>query len=217
MIEINNLSKIYNQRPVLNQVSLTINKGDQISIQGASGSGKSTLLYLVGGLEKSDGGNVSIGDFNLDQASEDDLAIFRNNNIGFIFQFHFLLPNINVEDNMLLPGRIGGYDLKEIKNRIQNLGDYLGITDLFKKYPYQLSGGEQQRVNIVRAFSLNPPIVLCDEPTGNLDSENTERVVSLLKKLAQENETTLIVVTHDNEVAKNFSLNFVMKDGALFQ
>ncbi len=217
MIRVKNLSKAYNQRTVLNDVSFVLNQGEHCSIRGASGSGKSTLLYLLGGLEHPDQGDVFINDFKVSGAGEDDLAKFRNTSLGFIFQFHFLLPNLTVRDNLLLPARIGKVLSDEIVSRVEGMAEELQVSHCMDQYPYQLSGGEQQRVNIVRAFSLNPPIVLCDEPTGNLDSENTRRVVDLLKNTAAESNTTLVVVTHDQEVGGVFSHQWTMVDGKLIQ
>lgn len=216
MINVQKVSKFYGETQVLDAVDFKMNQGDHCSIKGASGSGKSTFLYLLGGLETIDYGSVSILDFQLDNSNESDLADFRNQHIGFIFQFHFLLPSIKVKDNLLLPARIGGVLDKEVQQRIQSMVDFLGIEYCLEKYPFQLSGGEQQRVNIVRAFSLNPELVLCDEPTGNLDSENTEKVVRLIKDFAKENGTSLIVVTHDNEVASEFDHHYEMRDGVLY-
>lgn len=215
MIQVKDLSKIYNQRKVLSKVDLTLETGTHCAIRGASGSGKSTLLYLMGGLEKADEGSININGFDICSADEDDLAGFRNDNIGFIFQFHFLLPNLTVRDNLLLPARIGKKLTSELVSRTESLAEHLEVASLMNQYPYQLSGGEQQRVNIIRAFSLNPPIVLCDEPTGNLDSHNTKKVVDLLKSIATESQSTLVVVTHDVDVAKEFNQQLFMQDGKL--
>ena len=188
---------------------------EQYAIVGSSGSGKSTLLYMMGGLERPDTGKVVIDGKNLATLGDGPLAKFRNKSVGFIFQFHFLLPSITNIKNILLPCEIGGGDMTRVKKMTQELAEYLDVAHCLKKFPYQLSGGEQQRINIIRALSMRPQLLLCDEPTGNLDSENSSKVTELLKKLAKEFGATLIVVTHDRAIANSFNNKFVMKDGRL--
>ena len=170
----------------------------------------------MGGLDRPSEGEILISGKNLSLQTDDELAKFRNQFVGFVFQFHFLLQSMNCMNNILLPGRIRGGSIEKIQKDIQNLAQILGVTHCLEKYPFQLSGGEQQRINIIRALSLRPKLLLCDEPTGNLDSKNTELVTSLLKELASDYRSTLIVVTHDNDVSSKFKNQIVLKDGKLF-
>ena len=214
-IQIKDVSKTYGEQHALDHLSLNMEQGEQYTIVGASGSGKSTLLYMMGGLERPDAGKVVIDGKNLAAMGDGALAKFRNQSVGFIFQFHFLLPSITNLKNIMLPCEIGGGDASKIKPKVLELADHLNVAHCLKKYPYQLSGGEQQRINIIRALSLRPKLLLCDEPTGNLDSENSAKVTELLKKLASEFGSTLVVVTHDRGIANSFSNKFIMKDGKL--
>lgn len=215
LVEIKNVSKKYGTQFALHDLTLNLEAKGQYAILGASGSGKSTLLYLMGGLDRADGGEVKVDGLSLNKLNDEEMAEYRNSRIGFIFQFHFLLPSINCTKNILLPAEIGGHKIAPIKKRCLELAEHLGITHCLNKFPYQLSGGEQQRVNIVRALSLKPQILLCDEPTGNLDSENSKKVTQLLKGLSKEFGSTLAVVTHDPTVAHQFDKKFVLKDGQL--
>tara|TARA_R110002049_G_scaffold291717_1_gene475855 strand:+ start:428 stop:1093 length:666 start_codon:yes stop_codon:yes gene_type:complete len=214
-IEIQSASKHYGKVKALNGASLIFEKGGQYALTGASGSGKSTLLYLVGGLDRADEGQVLVDGRNLNSLSDDDLARYRGTDVGFVFQFHFLLNSLNCRDNILLPSKISAKNTKDVEARVEELSKQLGVSNLLDKFPYQLSGGEQQRINIIRALSLQPKLLLCDEPTGNLDSNNTEIVVNLLMKLAHEQQTTLIVVTHDRNVASRFNKQIEMRDGQI--
>jgi len=214
-IEIQTVAKHYGKDKALNGATLAFEKGGQYALTGASGSGKSTLLYLIGGLDRADEGSVLVDGKNLNTFNDEELAKYRGNEVGFVFQFHFLLNSLNCIDNILLPSKISAQNSKEVEKRVADLANQLGVSNLLEKYPYQLSGGEQQRINIIRALSLKPKLLLCDEPTGNLDSNNTEIVVNLLMKLASENGTTLIVVTHDRSVASRFSHQVEMKDGQI--
>lgn len=214
-IEVTHLKKIYGKSIALKDVSLKMESGDHYCIQGASGSGKSTLLYLIGGLERPSSGEIKVEGRKLFTLDDEMLANYRNKFVGFVFQFHFLLPSMNCLDNILLPARIGDCYSNKIKNHVIALADNLMVTHCLKKFPFELSGGEQQRINLVRALSLSPKLLLCDEPTGNLDSVNSEKVISLLKDLSNLNKATLVVVTHDNGVAEKFGNRFFLKDGAL--
>lgn len=217
-IVVKNLSKFYGEVEVLKNLSLEIPAQGQYVIRGASGSGKSTLLYLLGGLESCSSGSIAVGDKNLDLFNPEQLSSYRNQNVGFIFQFHFLLPSLNCLDNILLPGLIRGRkDLGEIKKKVQHLSKILNISDCLNKYPYQISGGQQQRVNILRALSTGPRLVLCDEPTGNLDTQNSKIVIDLIKNLVHEFKATLILVTHDDEVANFFDKTIYLKDGEIYK
>lgn len=214
-VEIKEVSKTYGEQHALDRLSLSMELGKQYAIVGASGSGKSTLLYMMGGLERPDQGKVIIDGKNLSSLEDGELAKYRNQNVGFIFQFHFLLPSITNLKNILLPCEIGGGDSSRVKKMALELADHLNVVHCLKKYPYQLSGGEQQRINIIRALSMRPKLLLCDEPTGNLDSENSSKVTELLKSLATEFGSTLVVVTHDRGIAHSFTDKFIMKDGRL--
>lgn len=218
LIEIQNVTRQFGEFKALNDLNLHMYAGHEYVIQGASGSGKSTLLYLLGGLDKANHGKIFVDKKNIFELTEEELALYRNRFVGFVFQFHFLLPSMTCLDNILLPGRLSGLpekDFVEIRQKVLDLALHLGIDHLLSKFPYQISGGEQQRVNIVRALSLSPKLLLCDEPTGNLDSQNSKKVIQLLRKLARENGATLVLVTHDPEIASEFPHRFVMRDGKL--
>ena len=216
-IKLHGVEKNYGHTVVLRGLDLEIQKGELVAIRGASGSGKSTLLYLLGGLERPTKGNVIVNDQSLLGLDDEKLAVYRNSGVGFIFQFHFLLPSLNALGNILLPARIGGLDVKAVEARAMTIAKELGVADKLDKWPHELSGGEQQRINIVRALSLNPPLLLCDEPTGNLDSKNSEKVTQLLKELAIKMGTTLLVVTHDDKVARAFERKIVIEDGQIIR
>jgi lipoprotein-releasing system ATP-binding protein len=215
IIKVENVRKIYKKSHALNGITLSMNEGEEYLIRGASGSGKSTLLYLLGGLDRPTEGKVIVNQKNLVDLSDEDLALYRNRYVGFVFQFHFLLSSMNCLDNILLPGRLGGVHNDEITTRVKQLAKILNIEHCLEKFPYELSGGEQQRINIIRALSLKPKLLLCDEPTGNLDSENSQKVIQLLRSLAKEFHATLVVVTHDPQIAQSFSNQLLMKDGLL--
>lgn len=214
-IEVNNVFKSYGNTEVLRGISLKIEQGTQCAIQGMSGSGKSTLLYILGGLDQSQKGEVIVGGQNLSTLNDEALAKFRNKSVGFVFQFHFLLPSLNCMENILLPAKLGNFSLKDIKKRVNEFAEILGVTHCLNKYPFEISGGEQQRINIIRATSLKPGILLCDEPTGNLDSKNSQKVVELLKDISTKLGTTLLVVTHDGVVANKFTQKITIEDGQI--
>lgn len=207
--------KNFGQTQVLRGLDFSISEGEQCAVVGASGSGKSTLLYLLGGLDQASNGTIEIAGKNLSKMDDEELANFRNNTIGFVFQFHFLLPSMKCLDNILLPAKIGNHPIKEVKKHVMELVEKLGVMHCLKKYPYEISGGEQQRVNIIRALSLKPKLLLCDEPTGNLDSKNSELVSTTLSKLAVEFNSAMIVVTHDQRVASHFPRKIVIEDGRI--
>lgn len=215
LIEINNVKKSFSKVFALNGVTKNLEAGEQYAIQGSSGSGKSTLLYLLGGLDRPSEGSILIDGKNLSAYNDEELASYRNKNVGFVFQFHFLLPSMNCLDNIFLPAKIGGLSHTNLKEEVENLAERLKISHCLKKYPFELSGGEQQRVNIIRALSLKPKILLCDEPTGNLDSQNSLNVAQILKSLAKDFGSTLVVVTHDIAVANEFDNQLFMSDGMM--
>lgn len=215
IIKIENVKKIYKKSHALRGVTISMNEGEEYLIRGASGSGKSTLLYLLGGLDRPSEGKVIVNQKNLVDLSDEELALYRNRYVGFVFQFHFLLSSMNCLDNILLPARLGGVYSDEVMERAKSLSKLLGVEHCLEKFPFELSGGEQQRINIIRALSLKPKLLLCDEPTGNLDSENSQKVIQLIRTLAREFGATLVVVTHDPQIAQSFNRQLVMKDGLL--
>lgn len=214
-IRLENVEKSFGKTRVLRGINISIQQRELVAIRGASGSGKSTLLYLLGGLDQPTSGKVIIDNKNLSQMGDEGLANFRNESVGFVFQFHFLLPSMTCRDNILLPARIGGKNLKQVQDDTIRLAETLGVTHCLEKYPFEISGGEQQRINIIRALSLRPKILLCDEPTGNLDSKNSEKVTTLLKNLSADFGATLLVVTHDDKVASYFPRKIVIEDGQI--
>lgn len=214
-IQLQQVHKSFSQTHVLRGISLNINEKEVVAIRGASGSGKSTLFYLLGGLDRPTKGQVFVNGQNLSEMNEEGLAQYRNSYVGFVFQFHFLLPSMTCQENILLPARIGQKDLNKVTLEMKRLAEFLGVTHCLTKSPYEISGGEQQRINIIRALSLRPKLLLCDEPTGNLDSKNSNKVVGLLKDLASEFGATLMVVTHDEKVASQFERKIVIEDGQI--
>lgn len=214
-LQVNQLEKSYGDLKVLKGISFELDRGEDLAIVGSSGCGKSSLLYTLGTLESVSSGQIKMDGRDITRLSDEELAKFRNNAIGFVFQFHFLLPSMSSLDNILLPAKIGGHVIKEVKARIMKFVAALKVEHCLKKYPYELSGGEQQRINIIRALSLNPKLLLCDEPTGNLDSKNTQVVLDLLHLLMQELDSTLILVTHDEKVANSFQRKITIEDGQI--
>ena len=214
-IRLEQVEKSFGKTRVLRGLNISIQERELVAIRGASGSGKSTLLYLLGGLDQPTSGKVIIDNKNLHDMSDEGLANFRNESVGFVFQFHFLLPSMTCRDNILLPARIGGKNLKQVEDDTAKLSEILGVNHCLSKYPFEISGGEQQSINIIRALSLRPKILLCDEPTGNLDSKNSEKVTTLLKNLSADFNATLLVVTHDDKVASHFPRKIVIEDGQI--
>ena len=204
--------------PVLKDVSLTINKGEFVSVTGKSGCGKSTLLYILSTMDTDYGGDLYIGGEPMRGRTEKQLARVRNEKIGFVFQFHYLLNEFTVLENVMLPGlKLGIHSEIEVKALAMDRLNTLGIQPLADKKANQLSGGEKQRVAIARALINSPSIVMCDEPTGNLDKKNSLVVFDIFKKLAEENKQTLLVVTHDQEFAQNTHRTIEMEDGRIIK
>jgi ABC-type lipoprotein export system ATPase subunit len=214
-LEVKNLYKSYGETNILKGIDLSLDEGKDLAIVGPSGSGKSTLLYLLGALDKPSKGEIYIAGKDITKMSDTELSKFRNESIGFVFQFHFLLPSMTCLDNILLPAKIGGFKTKKVKDRVQGLAEKLNVAHCLKKYPFEISGGEQQRINIIRAISLNPKLLLCDEPTGNLDSKNTQNVLNLLRSVAGDIDSSLIVVTHDVAVSDSFHEKITIEDGQI--
>ena len=217
MLEVVNLSKQYptpqGALTILSDVSLTLKRGDAVSIMGPSGSGKSTLLYIVGALEPPTSGNVRLDDQDPFQLKERELAAFRNRKVGFVFQDHCLLPQCSVIENVLTPTLVSGPGAEDATERARALLDQVGLAGRINHRPGELSGGEKQRVALARAMSMGPVLLLCDEPTGNLDQKSAETVAGLLLELHERQETILIVVTHSAEVSRAASRRIEMHDG----
>ena len=215
-IIINNTSKKFGDFYALKDLNIEINERDKIAIYGSSGSGKSTLLYLLGGLDRPSGGDIYCFGKKISSLSDRELANYRNKDVGFIFQFHFLLGTLSGIENILLPAKINGsHNLNEVKKSVLKYANRLGVLDILHKLPSEMSGGQQQRINILRAISLKPKLLLCDEPTGNLDSTNSTIVIDLLDSIASETGATLLVVTHDKSVASRFDHQIEILDGGV--
>jgi lipoprotein-releasing system ATP-binding protein len=200
---------------VLRGVDLDVAPGELVGIVGPSGSGKSTLLHLLGGLDRGEGGEIRVEDQDLAQLSPTAMAGFRNRTVGFLFQFHQLLPDFSALENAMLPGRIAGLPAEECQARAESLLLEVGLDDRLHHYPNQLSGGERQRVALARALLLNPPLLLADEPTGNLDPETGDRVFGLLKRLVEGKGTTAILVTHNPAIAARCARILSLEAGVL--
>jgi len=209
------LSKTYRNAevPVLvfSGLDLVVEKGEMLAIVGPSGIGKSTLLHLLGGLDRPDSGRVRVDDLDLTSMSNDELARFRNRNVGFVFQFHHLLPEFTAAENVAMPGWIGKMQRDAALKRATALLSELGLTDRQRHYPNQLSGGEQQRVAIARALLPDPVLFLADEPTGNLDLATSEKVFDLMRQCHRKRGLTSIIVTHNPELAARCDRVFEMK------
>lgn len=215
MIVANNIHKSYGSLHVLKGVSLEIKKGEIVSIVGASGAGKTTLLQILGTLDRADGGEVNINDTNIRSLSEHKLSDFRNKQIGFVFQFHHLLPEFTALENVCLPAYIAGKGKVETEVKAKELLSFLGLTERENHKPSELSGGEQQRVAVARALINNPSVILADEPSGNLDSVHARELHKLFFTLRNKFQQTFVIVTHNEELANMADRKLVMKDGLM--
>lgn len=215
MLEAKQIKKFYGDLQVLKGVDLHIAKGEIVSIVGSSGAGKSTLLHILGSLDKPDGGTVMLKGERIDKLTGNALAKFRNKNIGFIFQFHHLLPEFTALENVCIPGWIAGKKKKITEQKASELLQTLGLAGRLQNKPHQLSGGEQQRVAVARALINDPAIVMADEPTGNLDSANGKELYKLFIELRDKFEQTFLIVTHNEEFAKMGNRVVTMKDGLI--
>lgn len=217
ILRVENLTKIYgsgnNKVVALDNVSFSVEKGEFVSIVGASGSGKSTLLHLLGGVDRPTSGKVLINDTDIFKMNDDELAIFRRRQVGLIYQFYNLIPILNVRENITLPLELDSKKVSDIE--VDNLIKMLGLERRSKHLPNELSGGQQQRTSIGRALITRPAIVLADEPTGNLDTKASEEIVSLLKKSNKEMKQTIIMITHNLELAKASDRIIEMEDGRI--
>ena len=219
ILKVENLVKTYGKGETkinaVDNVSFTVNKGEFVAIVGASGSGKSTLLHLIGGVDRPTSGKVYIDGKDIYSLNNDNLAIFRRRQIGLIYQFYNLIPILNVEENITLPCDLDGTTVD--KQRLQDLLKTLGLENRKTHLPNQLSGGQQQRVSIGRAMINNPSIMLADEPTGNLDSKASEEIISLLKLSNKKFNQTVIIITHDLEIAKEAERVITIEDGIIIK
>jgi lipoprotein-releasing system ATP-binding protein len=215
MLKATGIYKTYGPLTVLKGVDISINKGEIVSIVGSSGAGKSTLLHILGTLDKADRGQINLNGQQLESLSGKKLAAFRNNHIGFVFQFHHLLPEFTALENVCIPGWIAGKKKKEVVIRATELLKTLGLAERLENKPQQLSGGEQQRVAVARALINNPAIVMADEPTGNLDSANAKELHQLFIDLRNQFNQTFLIVTHNEELAQMSDRILMMKDGKM--
>lgn len=215
MIVIENIHKSYGSLEVLKGVYLTIEQGKVISIVGASGAGKSTLLQIIGTLDKPNTGSLKINDIDVFGLKDKELSLFRNKNIGFVFQFHHLLPEFTAIENVCIPAFINKTSKKDAELKAIELLDLLGLKDRATHKPSELSGGEQQRVAVARALINSPHVIFADEPSGNLDSENAQKLHQLFFTLRDELKQTIVVVTHNEILADMADRKFVMKDGVI--
>jgi len=216
MIEIIDIYKSFGSVDVLKGVSITIAEGEIISIVGASGAGKTTLLHIMGTLERPDKGTIKFDGKNIFDMNDAVLSSFRNKEIGFVFQFHHLLPEFTALENIMLPSFIAGLNKKEAEKKALELINFMGLSERAEHKPTQLSGGEQQRVAVARALINSPRIVLADEPSGNLDSKNTEEIYQLFRKLQQEFNQTFVIITHNYNLASIADKKSEMKDGKIY-
>jgi lipoprotein-releasing system ATP-binding protein len=214
-LEARGLSKTYRNAEVpvgvFDRLTIEVERGEMLAVVGPSGIGKSTLLHLLGGLDRPDGGSIKIADRELTTMSNDELARWRNRAVGFVFQFHHLLPEFSAVENVAMPGWIGRVDRAEALKRASALLSELGLDARARHFPNQLSGGEQQRVAIARALLTNPQVFLADEPTGNLDLETSERVFDLMRECHRKRGLTSVIVTHNPELASRCDRIFEMK------
>ena len=217
ILKVENLSKVYGKGETkikaVDDISFSVEKGDFVAIVGASGSGKSTLLHLLGGVDRPTKGKVFIDGVDIYAMGNDALAIFRRRQVGLIYQFYNLIPILDVEENITLPAKLDGAEVD--KKHLNDLLETLGLENRKKHLPNELSGGQQQRVSIGRAIINNPALVMADEPTGNLDSKASDEIIALLKKSNQKYNQTIIVITHDLEIASSANRIITIEDGKI--
>ena len=215
MIKLTGIHKSFGNLEVLKGIDLHIKEGEFVSIVGASGAGKTTLLQIIGTLDTDHEGEVIINDTNIKKLSDKELSAFRNKQLGFVFQFHQLLPEFTALENVCMPGLIARRNSKEVEEKAKELLTKLGLQDRFHHKPNELSGGEKQRVAVARALINDPKLILADEPSGSLDSANKKELHSLLRKLCNDYGLTILLVTHDNELAETSDRIITMRDGMI--
>ncbi|HMZ88495.1 MAG TPA: ABC transporter ATP-binding protein [Chitinophagales bacterium] len=215
MVTATGIYKSYGPLQVLKGVDLQVNPAEVVSIVGASGAGKSTLLHIIGTLDKPDKGDVILNDVSVKSLSEKQLSAFRNKLIGFVFQFHHLLPEFTALENVCIPGYIAGRKESEVEARAKELLEYLRVSDRMQHKPNQMSGGEQQRVAVARALINQPAVILADEPSGNLDTQTAKELHELFFQLRDTFKQTFIIVTHNTELADMADRKLVMQDGQM--
>ena len=213
MIEIKNIRKSFGSLEVLKGIDLSIQKGEIVSIVGPSGAGKTTLLQIIGTLDKPDSGSVFVDGIDTTQLSQKKLSDFRNKHIGFVFQFHQLLPEFTAIENIMIPAYIAGVGNKQARQRAEELLQFMGLSERAKHKPNELSGGEKQRVAVARALINNPDVILADEPSGSLDSKNKEELHQLFFDLRDKYGQTFVIVTHDEQLASITDRTIHMRDG----
>ena len=215
MIDIKNITKSFGSLQALKGIDLHINRGEVVSIVGPSGAGKTTLLQIIGTLDRPDSGSVFVDDIDVTNLSQKRLSDFRNKHIGFVFQFHQLLPEFTAIENVMIPAYIAGVSQREAKQRAQELLEFMGLNDRASHKPNELSGGEKQRVAVARALINKPAVILADEPSGSLDSKNKEELHQLFFDLRDKFGQTFVIVTHDEQLASITDRTIHLKDGML--
>lgn len=213
MIKATGINKSYGNLHVLKDIDVTINKGEIVSVVGPSGAGKTTLLQIIGTLNKPDSGKITINDIDISALKDRELSRFRNRNVGFVFQFHQLLPEFTALENVCIPAFINMVNKRKAEKEAKELLDFLNLGDRLDNKPSELSGGEQQRVAVARALINDPAIILADEPSGNLDLKNKEELHQLFFSLRKEFNQTIVIVTHDTNLANMSDRTIQMKDG----
>ena len=215
MIKATNIHKSFGDLEVLRGVDLSVSKGEIVSIVGPSGAGKTTLLQILGTLDKPNVGEIQVDGIDFSRLNSNELAVFRNRHIGFIFQFHQLLPEFTAIENVIIPARIGKTSVRQATERAVELLNFLQLGDRLQHKPSELSGGEKQRVAVARALINNPTLILADEPSGSLDTKNKEELHKLLFELRDKFNLTVVIVTHDKELARLCDRTIGMKDGLI--
>ena len=219
LLEITNLIKKYSNKTetlhILKGINFNLNHGEKISITGESGSGKTTFLNMIGGLDTVTGGKVKVEGIDITKLDENEINTFRNKKLGFIFQSHYLIEEFNSVENVMIPYLISNFNKKKARIKAKDLLGYMGMENRFNHHPSQLSGGEKQRVAIARAFINDPSLILADEPTGNLDEKNAQKVLELLFNITSIKKHSLIIVSHSSQIAKMADFQYQLEDGLL--